>query len=229
MDRLFRLLPKKHSAFKAFAHDFSEAIFIRDSDDEARVRAALEAKGISWEYAKRAKASALYRRIRRYIPPSHILYARLKALFEAYKDMVCSIGKGRKRRFFSPQAWEMAQRLLDLALRGLLSDPPGISLYFLMGHDRDGLPLYRTIRGTSSTEGGVHMAIRRVFGSLQASPELAEALLLNWILRHNKKVVLTSHTLINSFMSHLRSATETGQESNTVDIMTYGLQMRLWR
>jgi hypothetical protein len=69
MDRLFRLLPKKHSAFKAFAHDFSEAIFIRDSDDKARVRAALEAKGISWEYAKRAKASVLYRRIRRYISP----------------------------------------------------------------------------------------------------------------------------------------------------------------
>jgi hypothetical protein len=153
----------------------------------------------------------------------------LKALFKAYKDMVCSIGKGHKRRFFSSQAWEMVQRLLDLALHGLLSDPPGISLYFLMGHDRDGLPLYRTIRGTSSTEGGVHMAIRRVFGSLQASPELAEALLLNWILRHNKKVVLTSHTLINSFISHLRLATKTGQESNTMDIMTYGLQMRLWR
>ena len=66
MDQLFRLLPKKHSAFKAFAHDFSEAIFIRDSDDEARVCAILEAKGISWEYAKRAKASAFYRRIRRY-------------------------------------------------------------------------------------------------------------------------------------------------------------------
>ncbi|KAJ7790502.1 hypothetical protein B0H14DRAFT_3501553 [Mycena olivaceomarginata] len=27
MDRLLRLLSKKHSAFKAFSHDFSEAIF----------------------------------------------------------------------------------------------------------------------------------------------------------------------------------------------------------
>jgi hypothetical protein len=38
MDRLLRLLSKKHSAFKAFSHDFSEAIFIRDRSDEAKGR-----------------------------------------------------------------------------------------------------------------------------------------------------------------------------------------------
>ncbi|KAE9397154.1 hypothetical protein BT96DRAFT_996110 [Gymnopus androsaceus JB14] len=54
--------------------------------------------------------------------------------------------------------------------------------------DRDGLPLYRTIRGTNSIEGGVHMAIRRIFGSLRASPELAVSLLSNWILRRNTRV-----------------------------------------
>ncbi|KAJ7912909.1 hypothetical protein B0H13DRAFT_1874351 [Mycena leptocephala] len=37
MDRLLRLLSKKHSAFKAFAHDFSEAIFICDKSDEDAV------------------------------------------------------------------------------------------------------------------------------------------------------------------------------------------------
>ncbi len=37
MDRLLRLLSKKHSAFKAFSHDFSEAIVICDKDDEAAV------------------------------------------------------------------------------------------------------------------------------------------------------------------------------------------------
>ncbi|KAF8989663.1 hypothetical protein BDZ89DRAFT_1197837 [Hymenopellis radicata] len=53
MDRLLRILAKKHSAFRAFAHDFSEAIFIRDKDDMAAVKAVLEKKGINWEYAKR--------------------------------------------------------------------------------------------------------------------------------------------------------------------------------
>ena len=76
----------------------------------------------------------------------------------------------------------MSERLLDTAHHCFLSDPPGIPLYYHMGIDRDGLTLYRTICGTNSVEGGVHMAVQHVFGSLQASPELAECLLLNWML-----------------------------------------------
>jgi hypothetical protein len=37
MDCLLRLLSKKHSAFKEFAHQFSETLFIQDKDDEANV------------------------------------------------------------------------------------------------------------------------------------------------------------------------------------------------
>ena len=81
MDRLLRLLSKKHSAFKAFAHDFSEAIFIRDKADELAVHAVLEKHGVSWEYAKRAKAAALNRRIRRYIPSHTVLLRRLETLY----------------------------------------------------------------------------------------------------------------------------------------------------
>ncbi|KAJ7804450.1 hypothetical protein B0H14DRAFT_3883426 [Mycena olivaceomarginata] len=73
MDRLLRLLSKKHSAFKAFAHDFSEAIFVRDHSDECAVRTIVEKNGGNWEYYKRAKSSALNRRIRRYIPERTIL------------------------------------------------------------------------------------------------------------------------------------------------------------
>ncbi|KAJ7159340.1 hypothetical protein C8R43DRAFT_948269 [Mycena crocata] len=87
MDRLLRLLSKKHSAFKAFAHDFSEAIFIRDKSDEAAVRAVLEKHGVDWQYTKRAKAKALNQRIRRYIPQRQILLKRLETLFDAYTDM----------------------------------------------------------------------------------------------------------------------------------------------
>jgi hypothetical protein len=187
MDRLLRLLSKKHSAFKAFAHDFSEAIFIRDKSDEMAVRSVLEKHGVSWEYAKRAKASALNQRIRRYIPSRNVLVKRLEKLFTAYADIQCSTKKSRGS-FFSDEAKEMTEHLLDTVRKGYLSDPAGISLYYLMGKDRDGLNIYRTIRGTNSVEGGFHMAIRRIFGSLRASPELAECLLINWILRRNKKV-----------------------------------------
>ncbi|KAJ7096199.1 hypothetical protein C8R44DRAFT_749043 [Mycena epipterygia] len=95
MDRLLRLLSKKHSAFKAFAHNFSAAIFIRDKSDGLAVRAVPEKHGVSWEYAKCAKASALNRRIRRYIPSRNVLLKRLEKLFNAYADIRCSTKKTR--------------------------------------------------------------------------------------------------------------------------------------
>ncbi|KAJ7444452.1 hypothetical protein FB451DRAFT_1189544 [Mycena latifolia] len=193
MDRLLRLLSKKHSAFNAFAHDFSEAIFIRDKSDELAVRVVLEKHGVDWEYAKRAKASALNRCIRRYIPERTVLLKRLEKLFSAYADIQCTAKKTRGS-FFSEDAKEMVKHLLTTVQKGYLSDPAGISLYYLMGKDRDGLNLYRTVRGTNSVEGGFHMAVRRIFGSLRASPELAECLLINWILRRNKKVGFHNRT-----------------------------------
>ncbi len=190
MDCLLRLLAKRHSAFKAFSHDFSEAIFIRDKDDETAVKAVLEKKGISWEFAKHGKLTSLNQRIWRYIPKRQVLLKRLTVLFDGYKNMLCSTKKKHSNRdhFFSEEARQMADRLLDTVRRGFLSDPPGIPLYYLMGKDNDGLNLYQTICGTNSVEGGVHMAVRRVFGSLKASPELAECILINWTFRRNQSV-----------------------------------------
>jgi hypothetical protein len=144
MDRLLRLLSKKHSAFKAFAHDFGEAIFVCDRSEELAVRAVLEKHGVTWAYAKRAKASALNRRIRRYIPSRTILFHRLETLFKGYENMECST-KTARGPFFSDDAKKMVQNLLETVKNGYLSDPPGIPLYYLMGKDRDGLNIYRTV------------------------------------------------------------------------------------
>ncbi|KAJ7878093.1 hypothetical protein B0H14DRAFT_3435675 [Mycena olivaceomarginata] len=122
MDRLLRLLSQKHSAFKAFPHDFSESIFIRDKSDEAAVRPVLEKNGVNWEYAKRAKAKALNQRIRRYIPRRQVLLQRLQKLFNAYADMQCSIKKSRGAFFFD-DAKKMVKHLLDTVRKGYLSDP----------------------------------------------------------------------------------------------------------
>ncbi|KAJ6502069.1 hypothetical protein C8R45DRAFT_608315 [Mycena sanguinolenta] len=190
MDRLLRLLSKKHSIFNEFAHQFSETVFIRDKDDEAKVRAVLEAKNIKWEYAIRAKKSALNRRIRRYIPPPEKLAADLAVLFNSFQNVHDSVERspGREHYFFSKEARKTADNLLETVRLGYMSDPPGIALYYVRGKDRDGLNLYRTVRGTNSVEGGVHMLVRRVFGSLHASPELAEATIGNWFLRRNHSV-----------------------------------------
>ncbi|KAJ3722546.1 hypothetical protein C8R42DRAFT_720912 [Lentinula raphanica] len=175
MDRLLRTLPKKHSAFKEFSYQFSETIFIRDEGDLKAVKSVLEKKKISWDYVVRAKRTWVNRHVRRYIPPPPKLEADLKLLLIASRTLCVA------------QILE-EDNLLDTVHSGFLSDPPGIPLYYIIGWDRDRLPLYRTIRGTNSIEGGVHMLIRRIFGSLKASPELAVALLSNWILRRNQRV-----------------------------------------
>ncbi|KAJ7911220.1 hypothetical protein B0H13DRAFT_1875973 [Mycena leptocephala] len=84
MDRLLRLLSKKNSAYKAFARDFSEAIFVRDQTDEINVRKVLDKYGVDWEYAKRAKSTALNPRIRRYIPEPAVLLVKEYITFKAH-------------------------------------------------------------------------------------------------------------------------------------------------
>lgn len=184
MDRLLRLISKKHPAYKEFAHLFSETIFIRDGEDEANVREILKKKEIRWEYAIRAKKGAINRRVRRYIPSPEKLVKDLLLLFTCFQDLLDADGK----KFFTKDARKQAAALVETARLGFLSDPPGMAVYYLIGRDKNGLNLYRTIRGTNSVEGGVHKQIRRIFGSLNASLVLTEAILGNWFHRRNRRV-----------------------------------------
>ncbi|KAJ7066294.1 hypothetical protein C8F01DRAFT_1228372 [Mycena amicta] len=184
MDRLLRLLSKKHPAYKEFAHLFSETIFIRHGEDETKVREILKQKGINWDYAIRAKKAALHRRIRRYIPAPEKLVRDLLVLFSCFQDIRDADGK----KFFSKEARKQAAALIETARLGFLSDPPGLAVYYWIGCDKNGLKLYRTVRGTNSVEGGVHKQIRRIFGSLHASAGLTEAILGNWFHRRNRRI-----------------------------------------
>ena len=69
--------------------------------------------------------------------------------------------------------------------KGWLSDLGSISVYVQEGTDKDGLLLYHCIHGTNSVEGAIHNPIRRNFASLNASPELADALIADFCHRHN--------------------------------------------
>ncbi|KAK6968913.1 hypothetical protein R3P38DRAFT_3244494 [Favolaschia claudopus] len=108
-----RLLSKKHSVFKAFSHDFSEANFIRDKSDVAAVRAVLEAHGINWEYAKRAKADA-------FKPPHPPMHSRADSSpgpTHQTIQRICQysmLNKGNTGTFFSDDAREMVARLWKL-------------------------------------------------------------------------------------------------------------------
>jgi hypothetical protein len=205
MDRLLRLLPKKHSVFKDFAHQLSEAIFVRDQDDEDSVRAVIEKKGGKWSYMLRAHSAALHKRIRRFIPSPEILVQRLRCLFNAYKNVKCPTASGKKANFFSEEAWKMAERLLVTAQLGFLSDPLDIPLYYLIGRDRDGLNIYRCIRGTNSVEGGWHMTLRRMFGSLGSASEFGEALIITFAYRRNITVSAVFLFLVHALIGLGRS------------------------
>jgi hypothetical protein len=187
IDRLLRLLSKSHSAYKAFAFAFSQAIFIYDRNDREAVEAILDKHNLTWDYALHIKKTAIHRRVRRYVPPPDILCQALETLFACWQDVPCSLDP-KRGPLFDEKARKQVKNILQTARLGLMSDPPGIPLYYKIGVDCNGLPYYRCVRGTNSIEGGIHMQLRRTFGSLHASPELTDALLCNIRHRHNTTV-----------------------------------------
>lgn len=148
-NHLFRHLPKAHSAFKPFARELSHLMMIEDVDDHRQVEAVLLKKQKSWQYMMRANPDAIHKRVRCFCPPPEILVPHLKALFEDWKNVKCSIDPSRGP-LFSAAAQKQADAIIRVAQLGLISDPPGYPLYYKMGVDRDGLSYYCCIHGTNS-------------------------------------------------------------------------------
>jgi len=186
-NRLLKTLSKMHSAFNSFARELSRVMLVEDVNDRHAVEEVLARKGKTWDKMMYSNPDNLHRRVRRFCPPPNILVPQLQALISSWQDVKCSLDPSRGV-LFSATAHKAAEGLIRVAKLGLISDPPGYSLYYKMGVDRDGLPYYRCIRGTNSVEGGIHMPIRRTFGSLQASPELTDALLCN--IRHHRNATV---------------------------------------
>lgn len=120
-------------------------------------------------------------------------------LIESYHNQLKSFYIGRSRQLRVDYIiWKQALSVLRTVQLGHASDPPGVQLYFASGiKDKYGLTLYRCIRGgTNSLEGGLHQNLIRKFGSFGAGPELANAMLTEYRLRHNLDVG-TFNRLIN--------------------------------
>ena len=177
---------KTHSLSKQFSRHLRDAFYILDKDDYSRVNKYLtDVKKTTWEAQVRYKSDWVWKRVRRYVPSPEHLYDRLKTLFDQMGGMTCS-KSGEK--LFSPLNYKEAANLLEAVKRGYFSDPPGIKLYFKIKSDKDGLPVFRCIRGTNSVEGGVHQKMRRRFGPFNASPEFADCLFVDFRIHHNLNV-----------------------------------------
>ena len=88
---------------------------------------------------------------------------------------------------FNKSAWKSAKNILTLIKIGYLSDPPCIALYYQIGLDskNGGLPIYRCMCGTNTTEGGVHKPIHSCVLVSGVSPQHLYSCLLHFILRQN--------------------------------------------
>lgn len=115
----------------------------------------------------------------------------LKSLFLSFGPLKCTQSGCTQsgRALFDKLSWKQAQSVLTIVQQGHASDPPGVQLYFKTGKkDKYGLPTYRCVRGTNSLEGGVHQNLIRKFGSFGSGPELADAMLAEYRLRHDLNV-----------------------------------------
>jgi hypothetical protein len=132
----------------------------------------------------RTRAKWIWRHCKRSIPPPEQLYPLIERVFRTYGPL-----KNAKNGepLFNVAAWRVSKNILDLVRKGFLSDPPGVSLYYQIGVDTKygGLPLYRCIRGTNMTEGGVHTHLRSRLPTSGASIRHVQACLSDFILRHN--------------------------------------------
>ncbi|ORY85587.1 hypothetical protein BCR37DRAFT_243239 [Protomyces lactucae-debilis] len=140
--------PKKHMLHAAFRREFSNAIFAINSEDKALVEAFLSREGNTWEDACRYKPKWIRRHVRRFIPEPNVLYIRVKALFDYVAGIECA---ATKKPFITPDMLKDVANLLESIKAGHLSDPPGVCLHHQSGSSQ-GLPIWRSVRGTSRNE-----------------------------------------------------------------------------
>ena len=171
---------------KEFARRFRDAVFVADKEDRQKVEAYLQKKDITWDEMLSTNPSWVLRRVRRVVPPPQELVPKVKRLFIDYGNVRCW---RTKQPLFNDETWRQASNVLQAIEEGQVSDPPGISLYFLVGYDKaSNLPIYRCVRGTNSLEGGVHQNIVRKIISFGASPHMVDCALADYRLRHNTDV-----------------------------------------
>ena len=182
IDKVCRTISKKHTLCRKFATAFSDTLLVPDEDDRKAVSEILEKKKSNFNQVRSKSPAWLWKRVRRYIPEKGILELVLTEFFNSWGYIKCSV---THQPLFSAETWKKTQGVLHDVKKGWLSDPGSISVYVKEGIDKNGLPLYRCICGTNSVEGAIHNPIRRNFASLNASPELADALIADFRHRHN--------------------------------------------
>jgi hypothetical protein len=169
-----------------FARAMRDALFIPDEEDKHRITAWGQSQKPpqTFDNLVQSRPAWVWRHCKRVIPPPEQLYPLIAGVFRIYGPL-----KDAKtgQPLFNSRAWHVAKNILTLIQGGYVSDPPGITLYTLMGSDsvNGGLPIYRCARGTNFTEGGVHTHLRSRLPTSGVSIHHLHACLLDFIILHN--------------------------------------------
>ena len=200
MDRILRLLSKKHGAHGLFSRRLSQSMMLSNLKDALAAKAVAAEKwpNTPWAEVLFRRSRWLNRRVRRFIPPPDVLVDRLQAVYTEFRGIVDATTGSP---LFTPQADKAFKAVIKLAQSGAVSDHPGVPLYVLLSHDRDELPLWLCFRGTNANEGGVHQKLVKNFMSMKgASPELVSFALLEWVHRSNMRAATRNRGV--SFPGH---------------------------
>ncbi|KAG6891629.1 hypothetical protein C0992_001314 [Termitomyces sp. T32_za158] len=191
-------ISRTHGLRIPFAQALRDSLLIPHPEDKARIEAWLATRDLCWNDVLRLNPTWLWRRCRRTIPPPEILFPLVYDVFMTWGPL-----KDAKAQLtlFNDAAWKIAKNILELIRNGFISDPPGIPLYYIIGLDANGLPIYRCIRGTNSVEGGVHTHLHAMLPTCGASVRHMVTCLLDFILRHNL-LVGTFNTTGKKFAGH---------------------------
>lgn len=185
-------ISRTHGLRVAFAQALRDAIFIPDDEDMQRITiwGAAQEPPVSWETLRRTRSTWLWRHCKRVIPPPEDLYEPVQRVFQTYGPLQDA---KTSSPLFNAAAWKIAKNILLLIQQGYVSDPPDVPLYFQLGLDSKAgnLPVYRCIRGTNNTEGGVHKHIRRHLPQSGVSIRHISAALTDFTFHHNLTVSLT--------------------------------------
>ncbi|KAJ7090458.1 hypothetical protein C8R44DRAFT_750974 [Mycena epipterygia] len=174
---------KEHGMRRLFGIALRDAIFIPSEEDKARIEAYLKTQNSSWEHQLRFNACWLWRRCRQTVPPPDKLYDAVNEVFKVYgpqKDSKTNLP------LFNAQAWNDAKNVLKAIKLGLLSDPPGVQLYYQMYIEKKiNLPILRCARGTNNPEGAIHKNLRDRMPKSGTSIRHAAARIKDYVFVHN--------------------------------------------
>jgi hypothetical protein len=176
MKRITERMPAKHPLLYPFCLEFSRSIFIFDQNDLAAVSEYLSGIGLSFERKWIISPDWIKKRVKARIPGAAELKQRLIILKSKYSQIPNSAGQ-----LFNNVVSKEWNNLMKHVEKSCLSDPEDFNLYVKKRKDRDGLQIYRCLRGTNAVELW-HQYLEMRFSSWAAGPDFAQAamdLLLN--------------------------------------------------